>query len=56
MVLVLEQVDSPTLYRSGLDGSGNGTSGFSHYVLGLVWMVLVLELVDLPSLYQVWSG
>jgi hypothetical protein len=52
MVLVLELVypPSPTLYRSGLDGSGPGTGGFSFSVLGLVWMVLVMELVDFHTM------
>jgi hypothetical protein len=37
--------------RSGLDGTGIGTSGSSYSVAGLVWMVLVLELVYPPTLY-----
>jgi hypothetical protein len=49
MVLVLEQYR--LCIRSGLNGSGTGTSGFSYSVLGLVWMVLVLELVDSHILY-----
>ncbi len=44
-------MDSHTLIRSGLDGSGTGTGGSSYPVLGLVRMVLVLELLDPAILY-----